>query len=292
MSTCADEKKENSAGTLLRETREGLGLSLDDAARVTRIGKGHLAALEEGLYDRLPSAVYVKGFLRAYAAYLKIPENRIFQAYEKDLSDTVTCSDDQDALQTAKEKIEKKPEKVRKPSERNKWLYIFTVALVVAAALAISYLFVPSPTKENAGKEYFPVISSAAKPSVPVMPAGENVNTSENVRPQEQQEQQAGETEAGTPEVPATPAASSKGMVLKIKVVEDGWLDITIDDAVSQHYDLKSGDLIEWKGEKSISLDVGNAGGVEVELDGKTLKTFGKKGESAHVLLKPGGVVQ
>src|SRR5512136_2809067 len=86
-----DDKEGKSAGTIRRETRETLGLSLDDAARVTRIGKAHLQALEEGIYDRLPSEVYIKGFLRVYAAYLKLPENVVLRAYEQDLSGGDPC---------------------------------------------------------------------------------------------------------------------------------------------------------------------------------------------------------
>jgi hypothetical protein len=78
----------------------------------------------------------------------------------------------------------------------------------------------------------------------------------------------------------------SKGVILKIKVIEDGWLDITIDDTITQHYELKSGDLIEWKGENVITLDVSNAGGIEAELNGTQLKPFGGSGEPAHISLK------
>jgi len=54
---------------------------------------------------------------------------------------------------------------------------------------------------------------------------------------------------------------------------------------ITQHYDLKAGDLIEWKGEKGFAIDLENAGGVEAELNGKMLAPFGKKGVPAHVEL-------
>jgi hypothetical protein len=74
-------------------------------------------------------------------------------------------------------------------------------------------------------------------------------------------------------------------VVLKLKVNQDCWLSITIDGSVSQQYDLKAGDLIEWKGERFFSLDIGNAGGVEAEFNGKALPPFGEIGKTAHVLL-------
>ncbi len=275
------DKKGNTAGTILRRTRETLGLSLDDGARVTRIGKGHLAALEEGLYERLPSAVYVKGFLRVYAAYLKLSENEVLLAYEKDLSDLESRSVGQEPLHLTEEK------EIKKSARRIRWSFVLPVVLVIATASALSYLFLSPPGKKSPNAERFAALSSAAKPAAIVTPPIKTMNSSDDLQVREQPE---GVKKANNSEATSAASPSPKGMVLKLKVVEDGWLDITIDDAVTQHYVLKSGDLIEWKGEKSFSLDVGNAGGVEAELDGKTLKPFGKSGETAHVVLKTGGV--
>jgi hypothetical protein len=61
---------------------------------------------------------------------------------------------------------------------------------------------------------------------------------------------------------------------------------------ISQQYDLKAGDLIEWKADKVITLEVGNAGGIEAEFNGKPLKPFGQPGKSAHVVLKADGSSQ
>ena len=78
-------------------------------------------------------------------------------------------------------------------------------------------------------------------------------------------------------------------MVLRLKFNQDSTLNITIDGTVSQHYELKAGDLIEWKAEDSFSLDLGNAGAVEAEFNGKPLKPFGSPGLPVHVVLKAEG---
>lgn len=54
-------------GETLREAREGRGLSLDDAAVETRIRATHLEALELEEFDRIGDDVYVRGFIRSYA---------------------------------------------------------------------------------------------------------------------------------------------------------------------------------------------------------------------------------
>jgi cytoskeletal protein RodZ len=57
-------------GQELKEARQGLDISLEQAAEETRIRAHYLQALEKGDFARLPSKAHIRGFLRAYAGYL------------------------------------------------------------------------------------------------------------------------------------------------------------------------------------------------------------------------------
>lgn len=59
-------------GEVLRSTRERRGLSIDQVAQDTRISTRFLEALEAEQFDELPAPVYVRGFLRSYAGYLRL----------------------------------------------------------------------------------------------------------------------------------------------------------------------------------------------------------------------------
>ena len=59
-------------GDTLREARERRGLTIEQAAQETRISPRFLEALEAEEFDALPAPVYVRGFLRSYANYLRI----------------------------------------------------------------------------------------------------------------------------------------------------------------------------------------------------------------------------
>ena len=59
-------------GEALRSTREHRGLSIDQVAQDTRISPRFLEALEAEQFHELPAPVYVRGFLRSYANYLKM----------------------------------------------------------------------------------------------------------------------------------------------------------------------------------------------------------------------------
>jgi cytoskeleton protein RodZ len=59
-------------GDQLAEARVGRGLSIEQAAQDTRISQRFLEALEAEDFGALPAPVYVRGFLRSYANYLKL----------------------------------------------------------------------------------------------------------------------------------------------------------------------------------------------------------------------------
>jgi cytoskeleton protein RodZ len=68
-------------GRLLRDQREARGLSLTDVEKSLRIRRGHLEAIEEGRFDKLPGAAYVPAFLRAYAAHVDLDPEKVMTAY-------------------------------------------------------------------------------------------------------------------------------------------------------------------------------------------------------------------
>ncbi|MYC64173.1 MAG: helix-turn-helix domain-containing protein [Caldilineaceae bacterium SB0661_bin_34] len=59
-------------GALLRERRETLGLSLQDAETAIRIRAAYLMALENDDWSNLPGEVVGRGFLKNYAEFLKL----------------------------------------------------------------------------------------------------------------------------------------------------------------------------------------------------------------------------
>ncbi|MBA3435823.1 MAG: helix-turn-helix domain-containing protein [Chloroflexi bacterium] len=74
-------------GEMLRVARERKGVDLYRVERDTKIRARHLDALESGDYAALPSAVYIKGFLRNYAVYLGLDPDETLARWR---SETVT----------------------------------------------------------------------------------------------------------------------------------------------------------------------------------------------------------
>src|SRR5215207_10770380 len=65
----------------LAAARERKGVDLVRAERDTKIRVRYLSALERGDYRDLPGAVYTKGFLRNYGAYLGLDPEYLIDLY-------------------------------------------------------------------------------------------------------------------------------------------------------------------------------------------------------------------
>jgi cytoskeleton protein RodZ len=70
-------------GSALLRAREVRGLTLEEAARDTRLRVDQLDALEREDFDVLPGEVYVRASLRTYASYLGLDADRVASAYAR-----------------------------------------------------------------------------------------------------------------------------------------------------------------------------------------------------------------
>lgn len=66
---CADDRRSapEGPGVWLRRNREAHALTIEDLARITKISKTILAAIEDSDLRRLPAGIYTRGFVKAYA---------------------------------------------------------------------------------------------------------------------------------------------------------------------------------------------------------------------------------
>ena len=68
-------------GELLRQVREARGLTLQQLAERTRIGRSHLERVEADRYADLPPSVYLRGILMNLARELKLDAARVSKSY-------------------------------------------------------------------------------------------------------------------------------------------------------------------------------------------------------------------
>ena len=74
-------RNDRSLGRFLRFERELRQMSLGEVSQATRIPLRTLVALEEDRTKELPGDVFVRGFLRAYAKALALPEHEVLSRF-------------------------------------------------------------------------------------------------------------------------------------------------------------------------------------------------------------------
>lgn len=127
-------------GDALRRVRRTRGLSIDEAARDTRIRREFLEAIEEDDFDRLLGDVHVRGCLRTYASYLRLSPDRVVSLYTASLPE---------GSEPPVLSIPAQPEPVlgrrRRRDDHRLLVMVAATALVLAAAFGVLSSRQPAP---------------------------------------------------------------------------------------------------------------------------------------------------
>jgi cytoskeleton protein RodZ len=254
----------NGVAVWLKTAREERGETIDDVARITRIGKNYLEAIEAGDLCKLPSLAYTRGFIRLYAAHLGLSSEQATVM----MNAGRTATED---LPAGLQSNRKHPRKALPASRRS---LILIAALT--SALTAAYFLLKKPTIDNT-----PIQSSRTESSS----SGSAVKSPDTAQPPS-----TSKSEPLPQAIPPQETREPQSIVLRLKAVSDGKISVTIDGSAPNEYDLVAGDLVEWMAENEIMLDLENAASVEGELDGAKLASFGEEGRAVHLLLKADGV--
>jgi cytoskeletal protein RodZ len=236
-------------GESFRAAREARNLSLSDVAEQIHIRAIYLQAIEEEEWSAIAAPVYVRGFIRTYARFLGLdPQGSIdrFNAVAGEPS-------------AVPPPISVSPVR-RGPSA---WLWVGGIAAAVLVGLvAFNYLQLQRGASGEATALASPVPLSAASPapaaSAAPLAAGGAI---------------------GTASAGASPDTGGhlKNAALVVRLREASWLRIDIDGRNKDEGVFDKGTVLEFNG-KAAKVRAGNAGGVDVTLNGKDQGVLGKSG--------------
>ena len=280
--TTLSESSGSSPGAVLKRCREYHGLSLEEASETTKIGTSYLKALEDDQIREFANLTYLKGFLRIYSTYLGLNSDDMARMYDK-LGGSK--SEGSDAGSTAAE--------TARPLSRMVSLQKLALpAFLLMLILVTATFFKHSPSPPVRQPQPAPV-AAVAVPVTSIQPvlssARVKVVTQETENPgavSSTVERDVDEKQSKTMRM----ENSVQSFILKIRVTQNCILTAIVDGSAPQNYDLTAGDIIEWKAEKSVTLDVNNAGGIDVELSGKPFKQLGSAGKPVYVEFDADGI--
>ena len=77
-----------SIGEVLKHEREERHLSIEEVSSTTRIPRKALESLEEDRFEDLPSGVFVRGFIKAYASAVDIDAGEVLARFDEERPQT------------------------------------------------------------------------------------------------------------------------------------------------------------------------------------------------------------
>ncbi len=331
-------------GAFLREARETTGRTVADVAQNLRIRRVYLEAIEDGRFDELPGATYAVGFVRSYAAYLRLDAPTLVARFKEEAS----------GIQAPQELEFPTPV----PEGRFPGGLLVTICLLVGAAAfggwywlqsqsGIEVARVPAPpgdvqespeatpsTPDSPASSAPSRVSAAAEPeSIPFegpMSAPESVAAAPPPVTDTSVEAPAADAEVAVvtpapaefssepaiiaiPEIEETQASVSDNTAdregrtygarnaaarIILRAEENTWVQIRdADENVILTQMLQAGDRYLVPNRNGMRLMTGNAGGLDISVDGDSVPAIGARGESRRDvrldpdLLKTGSAV-
>lgn len=114
------------AGDILRQERQRLGLNEKEVADQLHITMHYVKALESSSFEKLPGAVFAKGYMKSYGLLLGL-----------DVQDLLSRYDEYADRQKADSEAESRLLQARKKKDRNKPLVIISLLIFVAGFLGL-----------------------------------------------------------------------------------------------------------------------------------------------------------
>jgi cytoskeletal protein RodZ len=245
-----------SVGDILRRTREYYGLTLEQVEGVLRIRACQLEALEINDLERLPGRVYAIGFVRTYSEYLGLDGNKMVHLFK-----TQSVGNNRPELSFPVAASESKL-----PNR-----YILVSCTVALCALVVSWVAFN-------GNE--------PKMSKEIPPVPEELKI-ELASLHTKMPLEAAVLAAIEPASGDVPGDLKEHIV--VNITESTWVEIRDSDGralVSQV--LNPGDSYTVPVDQGLILDTGNAGGIEITINGSKIPPLGERGDILRgIILDP-----
>ncbi len=276
----------------LKRAKEEKELTLQQIFSKTRIDQKFLRAVEEGNFEIMPQ-VYVRAFIKEYANAVGLNGEEELRKYDDiRLGKSSSGEEEQSTSEEKREEFYSEPKTRGKkvvtfedntaPIEVSKknpqGVIIGSILGVFAIVILIGlyyYLFEAKANDIVIEKPYQPDTSERYKETV----VGEKYVEKE-------------ETVDSTEESSDVPSSKTYSGELKLELSAHAttWIRMKIDDVKNQEFTLTPNTILSFKGEKKFEILIGNAGGLELKLNGEKLNFKGKPGEIKKIMVDSKGI--
>jgi cytoskeletal protein RodZ len=298
-------------GETLRMAREQRGLSLDVISQRTKIGTEKLRAIEENDIQRLPSGIFLRGFVRAYAREVGLDVEDTVNRYIAQFESQASIVEDDTPYAFAEEPPAEISETQRIEESLREMSIWGVVAVVVLSLGLLAYMTLRSPSVSPA-----PTVARAAAPAVapppafasmvptvPLPPAdavplpvpsesasGATPPASQNTTPVAPPTTPAATVTRSTPEETGTSgtqepavAQSSNTIELTIETVGPCWVEAIVDGQTVIYAMMQEGERQRIERGNDVVLRVGDPAAFTYSINGVPGKPIGQPGTASSV---------
>jgi cytoskeletal protein RodZ len=244
---CKELRVEMSLGEFLQGARESAGLSIDELAERTSIRSGLLREIEKNNFSQCGGDTYARGHLRNIAAIISVDPQTLIDLYNQEHSSEVRKIHDMLVENNV----------TRIPTERKSisWKSLAIASVVVLVAIAVGQIII-SNSKTTVAPNSVAVASPSATPST----APSQTNT-----PVQEGEDSPTLTGELTLSISATRGNSN--------------IDVVVGGESLFKGPLFQGETKTFKSPDSISIYLGNAGDLDLTLNGEKIAPLGERNE-------------
>jgi cytoskeletal protein RodZ len=241
-----------SLGSLIAKARKDAGLSLEDLAAKTNIRISVLSEIEKDNFSHCGGETYARGHVRNIASILKADQKEFIRLYEEEQGGEVRSMKDL----LVENSVMRQPEEARKIS----WKVLVMISVVSLFVVGIAQVVISNTNSSE-------VVS--AKPSASAAPSSTQTQS---------------ESPASEPSSQSTFSTGTGVEVVIDAARAKSWLFVS-DDAGSVLFSgqISRGSAKTFSSDSQLNFKVGNAGGVDLKVNGKKVPSIGVDGEVVSV---------
>lgn len=288
--TPAAAAPEPGPGAALQEERRRQSLSLTDVARQLKLAPRQVEALERDDFAALPGPVFVRGFLRNYARLLGLDPEPMVRAVDRLMAPHTIESEAKASASLERGAAVPIVESAAGES-RSRWpVYLIGAAVILVTGYLATRDRTPQPASVDVPVGVAPTETPAQSPALEMPPAATAPAPAPQPTPAPAPQTPVPEPAAVAPTptpapqaTPAPPAATAPaapsvrtvgntGPAIRMTFSRESWVEVRDRDGNVIFGQLNpEGSIRVVRGQPPLSLVVGNASGVSLTYNGKTI---------------------
>src|SRR5690625_4647251 len=282
-------------GETLRETREEKGYTLEDIQDITKIQKRYLIAIEQNDFQSLPGKFYARAFIKEYAQVLELNTDELLHGF------------DEEKIQTKKDETIKYTRMERSKRGSSKSSFVFSILPSLIVVLLIVGIIFVAVTLYQRTLQNDPDHGNDLESDEIIRNINDNNGQNDSDEPDdEEEEEDDGNVEDEKEDIETSESEfivieigtgssqlstvefnqSDDEIIVELEATENSYVDVrgTIQeyyyaDTLSPEMDNVQIDVTE---EEKIYLNIGNAPGLNVTINGVLLEYPVDANQSVH----------